>query len=161
MVSTTASDLIKCCRDDLLPSNIATISDYFGDNLDDIEFFILFGVYQGLVKFSGVDEELLHKCYFANRLDELIHKKYKYNPSGYYEKLKVNKIVVGKTAILNGTDMSFEIYDDDHCTNCLKKGYITSRKTYDMDCPECLKYVCKLCGKLGKDGMPIHSKCMK
>lgn len=91
-MKTTAKELVKCCFDNLFPSSNCVFSDYFGDNYEEEKQIIILGIYQGLVKYKGVNESLLHKCFLANRLDELIHKKYKFHKLGYYKNL-LNKIL--------------------------------------------------------------------
>ena len=90
----SSKHLVECCLLDLLPTNISTLVDYFGiDNVTDKEIFmIIFGIYQGLIKFKGVSENLLHKCCLSGRLNELIHKNFKFMPTRYYEKFCNKKL---------------------------------------------------------------------
>jgi hypothetical protein len=83
---TTAEELVKACFWDLLPG-IPVVADYFGNAEDEEEERIVFGIYQGLVKFKGVDHDLLFNCFLSDRLDELVHAKYKHGKTGYYRKL--------------------------------------------------------------------------
>jgi len=82
---TTAEELVKACFWDLLPG-IPVVADYFGNAEDEEEERIVFGIYQGLVKFKGVDHDLLFNCFLSDRLDELVHAKYKHGKTGYYQK---------------------------------------------------------------------------
>ena len=76
-MKTTADILVKCCMGDELPLESSVIADYFRISHNAHETFVtLFGVYQDLVKHKDVDAGLLHKCMLANKLDELIEKKY-------------------------------------------------------------------------------------
>lgn len=155
----TSEHLVKCCLIDELPEEMPTLADYFKYALSNEEnFIILFGVYQGLVKYKDVECELLHKCCVGNRLGELIDKKYKHRSSYYYKLYKENKIKVDDK---NGAkDMSFKIYDDDYCPKCNSKGFITNNNSLDIDCPICFKFICKKCSSLD-DEEPIHLLCKK
>ena len=142
----SSKHLVECCLLDLLPTNISTLVDYFGiNNVTDKEIFmIIFGIYQGLIKFKGVSENLLHKCCLSGRLNELIHKKFKFMPTRYYEKFCNKKIKIDS---LYTNKMYFKIYDDDHCPKCNAKGFITETKALGIDCPKCLHLICKECYK--------------
>ena len=122
----SSNHLVKSCIYDLYPSEIPTLVDYFGNYIsDDDNFAIIYGVYKGLVKYKGVDAELLHKCFIANRLDDLIHTKYKHMQTGYYKKFIDNKIKIGKTCLLTGIDNSFTINDDSYCPDYeTQSGYL-------------------------------------
>ena len=159
-METTANTLVKYCMRDELPLEIPVIADYFGDSLDaDEKFVILFGVYQGLVKYKDVEADLLHKCLLANRLDELIEKKYSYKPTYYYKMFRDMNMKINKPHSIK--DMSFEIYDDDYCSYCLHKGFITEDNFIGIDCPKCFKYICKYCISNGNEEYPIHKDCKK
>jgi len=56
--------LVDCAYKDCLPCDIPTIIDYFGDFTDKKTFPLLFGVYQGLIKYKNVTSDLLHMCFF-------------------------------------------------------------------------------------------------
>ena len=115
----SSNHLVECCVCDELPSLIPTLDDYFGKYINDPEnFIIIFGIYQCLVKFKGVDKKLLHKCYLANRLDDLINIKFKHAPTGYYKKYINNKIIIGNTNLLSKKDNTFVINDDSYCPDC-------------------------------------------
>ena len=118
------------------------------------------GVYQGLVNYKSLDADTLDNCLLSNRLDELVHKQYKFRPSCYYKKFSGMNISLKGRACLGGFPKSqwVEIYDDNHCPNCKSEGYITDdlRDGY-IDCDECFKMMCKNChGEGGK-----CKKCMK
>jgi hypothetical protein len=69
-------EIVYGSRRELSP---AVLVDYFGQpgrNLEEANMMIIMGVYEGLIKYKGVWVNLLKECYMANRLDELIHKKY-------------------------------------------------------------------------------------
>ena len=136
--------LVDCAYRDCLPSDIPTIIDYFGDFTDEKTFSLLFGVYQGLIKYKNVTSDLLHMCFLSNPLDKLIHKKFTYIPSGYYQKFKDQNLIIGNTNFLNTNNKkTFEIYDDDHCPYCNTKGFYTENYTLNIDCTECFKILCK------------------
>ena len=74
----TANILVRHIYDDIIPNDyISVIVDYFNieNASDDDKIQIIFGLYQGLIKYKGVTADLLHKCSITNRLDELINKK--------------------------------------------------------------------------------------
>ena len=155
-MATTADIFVKCCMRDELPSEISVICDYFGKYHDD-RFVILFGVYQGLVKYKDVEADLLHKCMLANRLDELIEKKYSYKPTYYYKLFRDMNMKISKPC--TNKDMSFEIYDDDYCSYCQHKGFITENNFIGIDCPICYRFICKHCMSNGNEEDPIHMDC--
>lgn len=117
------------------------------------------GIYVGLIKYKGVTDILLDKCFWTNRLDELIHAKYKHWKSGYYNDFVKMGIKLGqydpetKEKLHDYED--FDILNDDHCPNCLREGYITKcnglicQKEDDIngppDCAKCKVMLCRLC----------------
>ena len=123
---------------------------FFGDNTSEV-FDIIYGVYQGLLKYKFVSLELLTNCFLTNRLDELIHIKYRHRKSRYYVDFLKKQIKIGQTN--KNTDdkpTALQIFDDDHCSSCLIKGYITYNYCIDADisppdCCVCLKNICKAC----------------
>ena len=140
--------------------SIPTIADYFGFNNynDDENFGILLGIYSGLIKYKGIDLKLIHNCLLSKRLEELIHKKYKYNQSGYYKKFIEKNIKFDYLTIDEPIDKEYhlEIFDDDHCVNCNNKGYITNNNCLEYvpnDCCVCFKMICKLCSKFDNEKM--------
>ena len=155
-----SKELVDCCLRDEFPS-FPTLVDYFGDALGDREKeVVVLGVYQGLVNYKSLDADTLHNCLLSNRLDELVHKQYKFRPSCYYKMFCDMDISLKDRAYLGGFPKSqwVEIYDDNHCPNCKSEGYITNdlRDGY-IDCYECFKMMCKNChGEGGK-----CKKCMK
>lgn len=107
----TSTTLVKAVwsdeMDDLTPG---TLHDYFGmKNLTEDKFFTIFGVYADLIKILKVNDELLHQCFLAGRLDDLIRTKYGSRTSGYYQDFLKKKIVIGNTS-LNPTNNSFIIH---------------------------------------------------
>ena len=160
-MKTSASELIESCWRDLMDFSPPVFFDYFNSKFTDEEIGIVFGIYQGLVKYRGVDEQLLHKWFMANRLDELIHKKYNYKSSGYYELFKQKNLQIGRNNLLAGYDYSFEIYDEDHCPFCEEKGYYTNNNALNIDCEKCLKFLCKKCTYHNKNGFRNqHKSCI-
>lgn len=171
----TSTILVKAINDEPGYSiNDSVILDYFGlfnvinnikkkkrrkpsrKEIDKIQNTII-GIYTGLIKYKGVTDTLLDKCFWTNRLDELIHAKYKYCKSGYYNDFVKMDIKIGPTPLLGQYDPEtkeklnyedFDILDDDHCPNCLRKGYITehnNRINGPPDCANCYVMMCKLC----------------
>lgn len=151
----TADLLYHSFVGDYIPDTCVLV-DYWGENIDDDETIaIIYGVYKGL-SFKGITADLLHKCFKANRLDELIHKKYKYRKSGYYDEFVRKRIIIGKTYYYliapedKGTENfeieNFEILDDNTCPSCYSENYYT--KNYVVgppDCPKCFKFMCEMC----------------
>ena len=117
---------------------------------------LISGVYKGLY-YKGVTAELFHKCFLANKLDELIHKKYKHNSSGYYREFVEKNIIIGNTYNSdlgdsedksNDSDIeNFKILDDNTCPSCYGENYYTKNyiKNAPPDCAICNKYICELC----------------
>jgi hypothetical protein len=84
-MESNAKILHHCCLRDQIPP-LPVLADYFGDAfLDEDKSNIVFGVYRGLVIRLGVKADLLENCFLSNRLNELVHAKYKYQPTGYYK----------------------------------------------------------------------------
>jgi len=71
-MKTSASELVEPCWRDLMDFLSSVFFDYFNSKFTGEEIGIVYGIYHGLVIDKGVDEQLLHKCFMANRLDELI-----------------------------------------------------------------------------------------
>ena len=96
-MSRTSDLLIEYCFDDEIPRELSVLCDYFGPGYinDFSKLQTIFGIYQGLVKFLNVDADMLHKALISNNLNKLIHDKYKYRNSGYYNEFCSQKIVVG------------------------------------------------------------------
>lgn len=125
----------------------AVMVDYFGDNIgNDENMNTILGVYKGL-SLKGITPEFLHKCFMANRLDELIHKKYTHQKSGYYKRFTDNNIVIGNTCLLPVPQEDFEIMDDNHCPSCNHVNYFTENYIQGAppDCSRCLKTLCEMC----------------
>jgi hypothetical protein len=48
----------------------AVIADYFGfDNDNEDNYSIIYGIYEGLIKYKGISKLLLENCFMTNRLD--------------------------------------------------------------------------------------------
>ena len=145
----TSDILVKCCFKDEIPP-LPVLADYFGDSFgDDQKENIVFGVYVGLVKYKNLNSDLLHNCFLSNRLNELIHQKYKYHKSGYYEefcKLNINLKTVTCLYPIKESEY-LPIYDDNFCPLCLTEGYYLEKKAIGMDCEKCLHMMCTSCFK--------------
>ena len=143
---TTTEGLIKCCLRDELPDRLGIIADYFNiDKFNEETFLILYGVYQEMIKYKGVDENLLHNCLLHNRLNELIHKTFKYRPTYCYDMFRENNINIINDGISFKNLKYMMIYSDDFCPKCLKKGYYTENNNIDTDCAKCQQLICKHC----------------
>ena len=156
----------KYIKADEIPPLPAIMVDYFGyHNIFDKEKVeIIFGVYQGLVNFKGVQWKLLHACFIKNKLDELIHAKYKYRQSGYYKDFVNKRLVIGETCLQEQVEQPCVILDDDHCPTCLQKGFVTNNNFINLDeappdCAICCKMVCKLCASFNEDEGYICNQC--
>ena len=150
-MESTKDSYQACMRDDWPP--LPTIVDFFGDAIrtpsPEVKAIVL-GVYQGLVFHKTVSIELLHNCMITNRLNELVHAKYKHQPTGYYDAfcqmgIDLNHKVNIK-ALFHKDIEELPILDDDHCPNCEKPGYITENNPAGLiDCAKCLRTMCKFC----------------
>ncbi len=149
---------------DLIPNNSTVMCDYFGrDNLKNEENINwIWGVYEWLVKNKGVSADDLHDALISDKLNELIHKKYKNQKSFYYNKFCELNLKVGTQIDVNDEDLdSDKIKDDNHCPNCGKEGYYNINKINDSapDCKKCFKFICKLCSKYDKES--YSRTCLK
>ena len=161
MSKTTAEELVKACYLDLFPS-IPTIVDYFGNAETDTELSIVLGVYQGLVKYKSVDADYLHQCFLRNKLNEVVHAKFKYRPTRYYNMFCDRNLDLKSDAVLNIKHKNLKIYDDDHCPICNKRGVIAEDNGCLIDCVKCLKFMCKNCCGNHDDAGNITCKyCLK
>lgn len=169
-MDTTVKCLYKSFVDDCIP-DITVLHDYFGRHniKDDNIISIIFGVYKGLYM-KGITYNLLYKCFIRNKLDDLIHKKYKYRKSGYYNDFVKRNIVIGQTYFdlkapdddddadaddnddkdaddNDDKDDKFQILDDNHCPSCNSNNYYDKNYINDCppDCPICCKMICKAC----------------
>jgi len=142
------------------------LHDFFGktniENDDNIN--IIFGIYIDLIKSKGISVNLLNKCFLSNRLDELIHKKFTYHTSGYYDLFKKNNLVIGKTFYGISNYDYFEINNDDYCSFCQIKGQYTKEYYFGTgcgtDCFYCYNKVCKKCAYFDEDILScIHFNC--
>lgn len=149
--------------------NTPVIADYFGihNAIDDNKYSIIYGIYEGLIKYKGISKDLLENCYITNRLDELIHKKYTHQKSNYYLNFVINHISIGET-YFNFDDNQQEkmvILTDDYCSSCNTFGYYT-KQNYKLgynappDCLKCGNNICKMCSNYdNKDKSFICYKC--
>ena len=164
---TSTSDLLINCI--LTGCNItdmhpAVVCDYFGIN-DESSVNIIYGIYEGLIKYKGVSNKLLKNCYMTNRLDELIHAKYTHHKSRYYVEFCNKHIKIGNTYFTKNSDNieSLNILTDDYCTTCNADGYytkhncklsypsaITSECSAPPDCFQCGNVMCKMCSNYDK-----------
>jgi len=153
---TSASLLVASCLRDEFELPIPVLADYFNIKSTEEELYLTWCVYLGLVKYKGVSADLLHKCFLANRLDELIHKKFRYNKTCYYKMFAEKNLQIGQTNLLDSIDHSFPIFDDNHCPYCISPGYLTNNNSLDMDCEKCFQFMCKKC--VDKTNC-LHEKC--
>jgi hypothetical protein len=112
-------------------------------------------VYQGLVKYKGITADILDKALLENKLNELIHNKYKHNKSSYYDEFCDKKIIVGvnlESDDENDYNNEYDNKDDNHCPNCGGEDYLTKNYPDDSppDCDKCFVFVCKLCSHFSK-----------
>lgn len=164
--NTTAASLVRILhsvREQKL--TVPVMVDYFGaaaGNEDHTN--ILFGVYEGLVRYKFVPTELLHNCYLTNRLDELIRVKHVHWRSGYYDMLVEKGIVIGRTCRLPVRGIvPMPLTDDDHCASCGGAGYITEgNRSFGLapDCERCFRGICRLCVVLENDSS-VCQACQK
>ena len=157
-MSSTAEILRTCCLQDLIPPKPVLI-DYFGASAsNDQEIPIILGIYQCLIKQRGVKLDLLVNCFLSNRLNELVHAKFKHIPTRINKKFCDIGGNLESTALLQVLPESewMPIYDNDHCPNCNKEGYLTQNlKGNLIDCPKCFRYMCKQCNQ------PNSERCKK
>ena len=134
------------------------LHDYFGIENDNY-YGIIYGIYKGLIMYKGVSKQLIENCFFTNRLDELIHKKYTYHKSGYYENFCKNNIKIGNTYfnyLEDDENNKLIINTDDYCPSCDTIGYYTknNHKLNELappDCYVCGNFICKLCCNYDKN----------
>ena len=145
----TASELIQCIWRDTWPS-LATLADYGFLNIDSENRETLYQLYAGIVKVQGINPQFLHQVFLANRLDELIHKRYAKWQSGYYEDFLQKPFSIGKTRLLPFDDKTeeelkqLEILDIDVCHACRRSGLL-KRMCYPANCANCLIITCEDC----------------
>ena len=125
---------------------------------------IIIGIFKGLLYFNkGVSKSLFENCLYTNRLDELIHKKYTFKKSGYYNSYQNERIVIGHTSPLSADVIAnldqFEILTDDFCETCKTEGFITKEHYVGIDCI-CGAQICKYCSNESeKESQPICFSC--
>ena len=147
MCDTTAKELDRCCVLDLIPPP-PVIADYFGDVSNPEDITIIFGVYQGLLNKKSVDVKLLNNCFHSNRLDELVHARFKTQPTGYYKMFKERNIKLESMTsrlLPLPKEEHMPIYTDDQCPICGRGGFITEDKRKGCDCYKCFKMMCNGC----------------
>lgn len=93
----TSDILYGCVLNGTRIDHPAVIVDFFGKNVGDDHFNIIYGLYEDLVKNKGVTKEILYECFIGNQLDELIHTKYTMHPIRYYKELYDKQLVIGAT----------------------------------------------------------------
>ena len=85
----TSDRLVEYCMLDMLPEDFPVLVDFFGvmwnDGSED-DLCTILGLYQGLVKQRGVTADDLHDACLGDKVEELIHRVYKDNETGYYVK---------------------------------------------------------------------------
>ena len=151
---TTAEILCKSFDEDCLPS-IPVLIDYWGRNTSNEEIiYLIYNVYYGLY-LKGITSGLFHKCFLSNKLDELIHKKYKHKSSDYYHEFVKKKISIGNTYYdmrtpedkdVETENEDFEILDDNTCPSCYSDNYYTENYIKGApNCAVCRKWICNLC----------------
>lgn len=157
----------------------AVIRDYFGQ-IEPKYYKIINGIYKSLFINKGIRENLLENCFYTNRLDELIHTKFKYEKSEYYEQFCKLNLKIGATyydlrapedkdsdgehddidsedgSIIYNTNYfnhkKLTIYDDNHCPSCFANDFQNNRiNEYPPDCCECLNIICILCSNYHED----------
>ena len=166
MSKTTAEELVEACFRDLIPS-IPTIFDYFGNAETETDLSIVLGIYQGLLKYKSVDVDYLYQCFLQDKLNELVHAKFKFKPTGYYKMFCDRKLDLQSKTIFAKNELQdkfieLNIYDDDHCPICNKRGVITKDYGIPMDCVKCLKFMCKkCCGTYDEDSNITCKYCLK
>ena len=146
----TSEILYRCCFDDTIPP-IPVIADYFGNARSEEQVRIILGIYQGLVKIRGVEADVLNNCFESNRLNELVHAKYKYSKTGYYKMFCDQDIDLFMLTCLEPIDEKdyLPIYDDNYCPNCETEGYYTEELKSGVDCSRCFKMLCSNCQSCG------------
>ena len=152
---------MECCYRDELPT-FPVIADYFGNAASNEDIMIVFGVYQGLVLRKDVDVELLNNCFHSNKLDELVHARFKVQPTGYYDMFKMRNIKLEPPfACLAALPKAehLPIYTDDECPICGEEGFITEHKKTGAECTKCLCYVCNECFAYDGVAPVICRKC--
>ena len=161
MCDTTAKELDRCCVLDLIPPP-PVIADYFGDVSNPEDITIIFGVYQGLLNKKSVDVKLLNNCFHSNRLDELVHTRYKIEQTGYYNMFKERNIKLESMTsrlLPLPKEEHMPIYTDDQCPVCGQDGFITEGKRTGAECIKCLCYLCDDCFPPDGDGPVLCKKC--
>jgi hypothetical protein len=163
-MSKTVDVLFRAIKDDNTELTAGTINDYFGymNMLNGEDLQLIYYMYSDLIKRKCVSKDLFENCFFTNRLDELIHKKSKFQPNGYYPEFCAKKIMVGSTYMGDSGVEQMPIIDDDHCPSCEAPGYVTKHQTLTFmapDCCGCGVYMCKLCVKV-QEGDGKCRKCL-
>ena len=158
-MESNAKILHHCCLRDQIPP-LPVLADYFGDAfLEEDKSNIVFGVYRGLVIRLGVKADLLDNCFLSNRLNELVHAKYKYQPTGYYKQFCDARINLRSHCAIKPIRKTkwLPIYDGDHCPGCNSEMYVTQDLKGDfIDCPKCFMLMCKNCCH---DNSDLCKKC--
>jgi len=146
-----AQELFEICNLEEDQFKIATlnyiiIGMYFAGIIQTEKQEILRRIYRTLFNAKGLTVELLANCYQTNRLNELIHKKFKFKPSIIYQRF-CSEIGYVRPLCSEPVDNAqcLEILDDDHCPTCNKKGFYTENRNISKRCNECNNIMCISC----------------
>ena len=120
----------------------SVINDYFGNQINNDNHDIIYGVYESLIVLKGISKNLIENCYMTNRLDELIYKKHIHVKTDYYNLFNKNNIKIGATFFYDNKVKPLDIYDDNHCPSCNVNNYL---ELTSHECYKCLNTICKLC----------------
>ena len=120
----------------------AVINDYFGNQINEENNDIIYGVYESLIVLKGISKNLIENCYLTNRLDELIFKKHIHVKTDYYNLFIKNKIIIGATFFYDNKTKAINIHDDNHCPSCNVNNYL---ELTSHECYKCLNTICNLC----------------
>ena len=157
----TADLLQECIYNDIIPSEISILVDYFGiHNINDEKYIkSVYGVYSYLIKFTNINADILHESLINNSLDNLIHSTYKNyhcNEKNYQDFCKYK---VRLQINIDEQYFNFEIPDEeeikknnDICPNCNLENYSKNfSQTQTPDCKNCYEFICKICSITDKD----------
>ena len=141
---------------------ISIFDENYFQSLNDDEMINIQGLFKGL-EYIGIKKKLLLKIIKSHCLDEFLKAKYKNNINGYMNDY-INNNYSYNSKIKSNIETSIEnpvIYDDDHCSNCLEKGYYSKNNkiaNFPPDCQFCLSKMCKNCYYDTKEDNLINKK---